>query len=259
MESMGVPIFEPEKLKHLFPQFKQGSAGKVFKVMYDNQLACLKIGHSLHQINDYPLEVGKMHCLDGAGGAPQLIAACSNIPLFVTTYCPGITIQDWVKNDTNPVTPMELLQVCLEVALRLKEIHVKGIIHNDINPNNIILDFQDKHYTRAHIIDFNLSTHYGSSLGLWNPNNRNHEKKYPWIAPEVYHGHTSCSSSDVFSLGYLFSYVTRTLIEQDRIPSHAPQIAFLEHLAGAMNTYFENRISISQVIDVLSSALYRKN
>ncbi|KAI1324289.1 hypothetical protein F5Y16DRAFT_381466 [Xylariaceae sp. FL0255] len=95
------------------------------------------------------------------------------------------------------------LKLCRDIALGLHWLHVNGIIHGDISPDNVLVfespgRANDYH---ARISDFGCSTCIAS------PDEKiKVAVKYPWTAPEVHHrGLTipEASRSDIYSLTLL--------------------------------------------------------
>ncbi|MBP7738531.1 MAG: serine/threonine-protein kinase PknK [Spirochaetes bacterium] len=75
----------------------------------------------------------------------------------------------------------EFLDIAIQLAGILGELHNRHIIHRDINPNNIIVD--ESSTPRAHLIDFGIASRL--SLRLSNLGNPDHlEGSLPYISPE---------------------------------------------------------------------------
>ena len=84
-------------------------------------------------------------------------------------------------------------------------IHHSGYIHNDIKPNNILVEAKADHLN-AVIIDYGKSSvhHKGIFYKLRNETEKqNHLKCYPHLAPELVCGDSPQSVfTDVYSIGY---------------------------------------------------------
>ncbi|MFY0568802.1 AAA family ATPase [Archangium lansingense] len=87
-------------------------------------------------------------------------------------------LREWLKR--NPVDPDTFLELALQLATILAEIHGRNIIHRDLNPSNIILAGREHRVT---VIDFDIATkvaglsHAANLLGEL-------ELTLPYISPE---------------------------------------------------------------------------
>ncbi len=100
-----------------------GGFGQVFKVKFKGEVACLKRGRNFKQLKMFLREAKILLQVDGAGGAPKLLAVDSDNPAIMTTFCPGETLSKWMKKESGQVTESELIQLFLQVALSLRDIH----------------------------------------------------------------------------------------------------------------------------------------
>jgi serine/threonine protein kinase len=95
-------------------------------------------------------------------------------------------------NDANRIT-----KVIVGIALAMRFVHSRGVIHRDLKPNNILLDWDWK----VRIADF------GHSTSPENPIHRNSICGWPsinshYLAPECY-DNRYLPASDVFSFGLI--------------------------------------------------------
>ena len=93
------------------------------------------------------------------------------------------------------------LRFCCSLAAGLIGVHKIGILHNDMKPNNVLVNLED---WSAIITDFGRACFVHNAKRK--PKKRE-QSTYYWIAPEV----NSCLSapspySDVFSIGYVIQY-----------------------------------------------------
>jgi len=106
-------------------------------------------------------------------------------------------IQYIIKNDSNILSK---LQIAINIAQTLGEIHTKNIIHKDINTNNILINNKNE----INIIDFGLATKYKlKTQNLFNPEHL--EGTLPYISPEQT-GRMNRSvdyRTDLYSLGVI--------------------------------------------------------
>lgn len=128
-----------------------------------------------------------------------LIDAEVNAPPFwmATEYVPGPTLADAVGM-SGPF-PVDLGRAVLAaLAEGLADVHVHGVLHRDIKPQNVILSA-----TGPQLIDFGIArseamsniTQVGTAIGT--PG---------FIAPEILTGGEAGPASDVFALGVTMAY-----------------------------------------------------
>ncbi len=234
-------------------QVATGGTSTVHSIVYQGRHACLKYGLDVAFLEDYMKEARTIWHLDGAGGAPHLLAVASDFPAIITTYVQGTTFMDWVMEESGPVAESLLVQVLLQVARSLRSIHKLEIIHNDVKYDNIILNFSGG-CVSARLVDFGLASESGSVCKMENPNPSDFEL-HPWLAPEVYYGLTTSSESDVYSLAFFIQHVVLKMLSDGRLPSSAEAPRPLLDLASRMYTTFSKRICITQVIEELECLL----
>lgn len=130
-------------------------------------------------------------------GVQRLVGVCVETGQMVT-WCAGQVAKDFLAS---PLTRFkDAVSVCLQVARTLREIHLRGVVHNDIKGNNVCVQHSDQG-PMATIIDFGLARTIGS------PSVYRHAPtcRYPWAAPELLQEDAlPCfEESDVYSLAYL--------------------------------------------------------
>lgn len=81
----------------------------------------------------------------------------------------------------------------------MRDIHRKGIIHNDLKEDNTVVDARG----RARLIDFGNANEKGRLYAL----KYGKGKKSPWLAPEMFSLHLSTPAQDAYSVGYLLSLI----------------------------------------------------
>jgi len=147
----------------------------------------------------------------------------------------GITLDQFLQDFSKKLSLYERVIICLKITEKLIEIHAKNIVHADLKPTNIIINFSNTHLPSNYnklfhflrpqaiyeinydisIIDNDNAQHEGTgatrkSLGTLN-----------WVAPEIERLRDPQiiqvkKSMDIFSLGLIF-YFTITgcyLIDQ---------------------------------------------
>ena len=103
----------------------------------------------------------------------------------------------------NALTKPSWLRILKEIAKGLSHIHRRGILHNDLKANNVVLE-KRKEYNPV-IIDFGKSRFTSDPkqvMSLSVSSQAAYRKRYPHIAPEIVCGKGIQSvASDIFSFG----------------------------------------------------------
>lgn len=180
----------------------KGGFGKVLLVNWRGENAVLKISLDQKNLLMFDNEVKMMMSANGAGGVPKVLAI-SDYPLaFLTTFKGVVTLEHIIKAQTKFYKPLDLI---LQVAEKLQELHKTGLIHNDLKANNVVvsgcLDM-----AKVSIIDLGLACRDGQCLHM-----NNSSTLLPWMAPEVLSGRPSTTASDVYSFGVLLQEVLLSL------------------------------------------------
>ncbi len=111
--------------------------------------------------------------------------------LFVMAYVEGETLGERVRK-RGPLPPAELLQ---EVAWALAYAHLRGVVHRDIKPDNILLE---RDTGRALVTDFGIA-YAGRTSGLTGLGEILGTAQY--MSPEQACGEPVDGRSDLYSLG----------------------------------------------------------
>jgi serine/threonine protein kinase len=123
-------------------------------------------------------------------------------PFIVMERLPGTTLADRIM--AGPVDPELVRRVARDVLAALSAAHVRGIVHRDVKPGNILLATDGS----AKIADFGIAksvagldvTRTGQLLGT-----------PAYLAPERVHGSPATPRSDLYSLGVvLYEALTGT-------------------------------------------------
>ncbi len=104
----------------------------------------------------------------------------------------GKELFDKLRDKKSPMTDTQKIQVALDVAKGLKELHAKGIIHRDIKPENILVDNQG----RAKLIDLGLARTIEEK-------SKRYSGTIPYMAPEVLKQEEQGAATDVYSMGLI--------------------------------------------------------
>jgi serine/threonine-protein kinase len=134
--------------------------------------------------------------------------------LMVMSYIEGEELYRHVK-ENGPVDIETLCWIVQRVLSALYYLHFTGIVHRDVKPANIIVDFK-KHI--ASLVDFGLS----SLKPDGNPDNSGYT---PYFAsPEQIEGKPPIPESDIYSLGMTMIYMTGGDIKSNRLPDDLPNV-----------------------------------
>lgn len=115
---------------------------------------------------------------------------------LVMDYVPGGDLRGYLK-ESGPLPPAEAAQLGASVAEGLSAVHNAGILHRDVKPANILLDFSTTPMTPrvvdfgiARIIDVAGASHLTGVIGT------------PlYMSPEVLSGEVPGTQADIYSLG----------------------------------------------------------
>jgi WD40 repeat protein len=60
---------------------------------------------------------------------------------LVSEYCPGPTLSEWLRSQIIPVSPADAVRVIAPLADAVGYMHAYGVLHRDIKPGNVILQY----------------------------------------------------------------------------------------------------------------------
>ena len=183
-----------------------GAFGSVDLVQFKGQKAVrkvLKAGNSKRNLQkrvDMLLwEARVLVELDGAGGAPHLLAVSTQPPGAILEYA-GQTYCDFL-NESCSVG--DFLDTLVSLTHCLGEVGEQGFLHNDLKANNVTVTHSDSGPV-IHLIDFGLTTRVGESFpfDFFGLIQAAMKKQRPQVRSiELTDGKPLLPSSDVFSLG----------------------------------------------------------
>lgn len=189
-------IFDTDQLKRIehykiLEKIGSGGAGDVFKVkdMNNGQTFALKmlkyrIQRKENELKRFLREIENLKQLKH----PNIIQFMETgrnkgIYYFTTEYCNGGSLIDWLRKRQTLVPLKEALPIILQVLDALEYAHsfnlekdyvddvdlmFSGLVHRDIKPGNILLNFDEDGSMTAKIADFGLSKvrSGGDSIGM---------------------------------------------------------------------------------------------
>lgn len=127
------------------------------------------------------------HLVKGYAGTPF-----GPLAFLAMQYYPKGTLNDQLMRLSTQTLPFDhAMRILADVAAALKYLHAQGAVHQDVKTQNVYLDENG----RAALGDMG-STYFVSQGGQVSGS------PY-YMAPEIYHGESSSSASDVYSLGIL--------------------------------------------------------
>lgn len=114
-------------------------------------------GMDEHSINEFRHEIKEVFHLNHSNLLkPQHLGIWENMPYLIMAYCPAGSCEKRVGTMTEP----ELWKLIRDVAAGLTYLHEKDVIHQDIKPDNILIDTEGNYL----ITDFGISTRARSTL-----------------------------------------------------------------------------------------------
>ena len=178
----------------------EGSFGRVSIVSCNGQKAIKKVLKCEQNAKQKLWEARVTAELNGAGGAPRLLAVCADPPAVLLAYA-GRTFEDFIQYHC---TAGGFLNAVVRLTELLSEIHCVGFLHNDLKGSNVMLRGPNPHPT-FHIIDFGMASRVGHPFNfLFFGMDRILFKRYcSFRSPEMGDGLPLGPPSDVFSLGVL--------------------------------------------------------
>ncbi|MDN5348043.1 MAG: eukaryotic-like serine/threonine-protein kinase [Clostridia bacterium] len=116
-----------------------------------------------------------------------------SLPYLIMEYVEGRSLKEIIKEKA-PLSPVEAIEIVLQICDALEHAHEKGIVHRDIKPHNILLTASG----RVKVTDFGIAqaadqatlTYNGSLVG-----------SVHYLAPEQARGMTATPASDIYALG----------------------------------------------------------
>lgn len=208
-------------------QLGEGGFARTYEVRHDllGTRACLKVCQSAEH-EDLMLEEARIMWDLHHPSLPtvrDVIRTPEGNLAIVQRYVEGSPLSE--------VTPIDLhtaVQVLGRLLRALKVLHHKGIVHNDIKPDNVILE-PDRH--GVVLVDFGISTFRSDLAPGFTP---------IFTAPEVAAGGPPTPQSDLYSLGMTVLTALGADPENRVLPEGVPD-AFLELLTKLTRAQPERR------------------
>ena len=125
---------------------------------------------------------------------PKHLGIWEKMPYLIMAYCPAGSCVKRVGN----MTEEEIWQLIHDVAAGLAYLHEKDIVHQDIKPDNILIDTEGNYL----ITDFGISTRARSTLRKSVMSTTNSAGTLAYMGPERFSTQPApTKASDIWSLG----------------------------------------------------------
>jgi hypothetical protein len=168
--------------------------------------------------------------------------------LFIAMrYVDGVDLKALLR-DAAPLAPERVVEIADQVAEALDAAHLRGLVHRDVKPSNVLLDQQgDRDY--AYLADFGL-THSPAAAG---PADGQFMGTVDYVAPEQIRGEVVDGRADQYALGcLLFECLTGSLPFRDR----SDVAAIFAHLEESPPVASERNDALPPAVDpVLARAM----
>jgi len=134
---------------------------------------------------------------------------------LVMSYVPGPTLAQVLEMDDykNGLDPEHVAWITERVLNILKYLHINGVVHGDVKPQNIII--QPKHHTVV-LVDYGLS--------CVKPTSKDGAKGYTpfFAAPEQIEGKVPLPETDFYGLGMSMIFALGGDVEYIKVPGTTP-------------------------------------
>lgn len=193
MDPLEVEFFKENKLVYE-KMIGEGAFGKIFLVyssQYEEFFALKKIPQVM--FNQGEIECLKHICQKNIINLYNYFHFRDHVYLLME-YCPR-DLNYFIKQSED-INPFTLKRHIHDILQAIKACHDRNIAHQDIKPNNFLLD----KYGRIKICDFGLSTIYND-----NPISKSAKGTFLFMAPELFKKHAyNPIKSDIWALGITF-------------------------------------------------------
>ena len=152
-------------------------------------------GLDSHSIDEFLREITRVFHLNHPNLLkPQHLGIYEQMPYLIMAYCPaGSCISRIAK-----MTEQEVWKLIHDVASGLAYLHEKDIVHQDIKPDNILIDVEGNYL----ITDFGISTHARSTLRKSVMCSTNSAGTLAYMGPERFSQQPApTKASDIWSFG----------------------------------------------------------
>lgn len=152
-------------------------------------------GMDSNSINEFRREITGVFQLNHSNLlCPKHLGIWENMPYLIMAYCPACSCLKFVGN----ISESEIWHLIHDVAAGLAYLHEKDIVHQDIKPDNILIDTEGNYL----ITDFGISTRARSTLRKSVMSTTNSAGTLAYMGPERFSTQPApTKASDIWSLG----------------------------------------------------------
>ena len=128
-----------------------------------------------------------------------------NIPTgdyyLIMECCNGEDLRRWIRNKraVKPLTIEDILPIIRQIASALDYAHDQQIIHRDIKPGNIIVNYSGQ----VKVLDFGLAAQIHSSMSRVSVVSPGVSGTGPYMAPEQWRGRAQGAAADQYALAVM--------------------------------------------------------
>ena len=172
-----------------------------------------------------------------------------DINFIVMEYVAGGTLKQEIEK-YGRLSYKDAIKIAIDVASALNHAHIRGLVHCDIKPHNILIDSEGK----AKVADFGIARVMATATATLNNNDVMGSVHY--VSPEQAAGKNVTAQSDIYSLGVvLFEMLT------GRVPFEAetPVAVALRHVKDVPPLLREFNPDIPPVLESIVSKTLAKN
>lgn len=152
-------------------------------------------GMDSHSIDEFRREITRVFHLNHPNLLkPQHLGIYKQMPYLIMAYCPAGSCISRIGK----MTENEVWKLIHDVASGLSYLHEKDIVHQDIKPDNILIDIEGNYL----ITDFGISTHARSTLRKSVMCSMNSAGTLAYMGPERFSQQPApTKASDIWSFG----------------------------------------------------------
>lgn len=152
-------------------------------------------GMDSNSINEFRREITGVFQLNHPNLlCPKHLGIWENMPYLIMAYCPAGSCLKFVGN----ISESKIWHLIHDVAAGLAYLHEKDIVHQDIKPDNILIDTEGNYL----ITDFGISTRARSTLRKSVMSTTNSAGTLAYMGPERFSTQPApTKASDIWSLG----------------------------------------------------------
>jgi eukaryotic-like serine/threonine-protein kinase len=186
---------------HIVRCLHSGAMGQLFEVTHERESAPLVmkvprfgIADSNELLLAFETEALLLQMLRGSF-TPRFVAAgdVTRVPYIVTEFIPGRSLD---RRDTPRLSSEELVPLAARIADALHAIHMQGVVHHDLKPDNVMV----RPDGRVVLVDFGLA-HDRDLPDLMAQEQRFTAGSAPYLSPEQVRKRRGDPRSDLFALG----------------------------------------------------------